>query len=61
MFLMMPIQVTAPPGNYARVGGREMELVQWHFHTPSEHAFDGYRSSMEAHLVHKDVKTGALT
>ena len=32
---------------------REFKLLQIHFHTPSEHAFEGKRYSMEAHLVHK--------
>jgi carbonic anhydrase len=38
--------------------GRMLDLVQFHFHTPSEHTFDGRRFSMEAHLVHKDMDTG---
>ncbi|KAL0022007.1 hypothetical protein WJX77_005738 [Trebouxia sp. C0004] len=54
------MQVNAPQGNTAQVSGRDLELVQWHFHTPSEHAFDGVRKAMEAHLVHKDTKTGGL-
>lgn len=51
-------QVNPAKGNFSQVAGRELELVQWHFHTPSEHAFDGNRKSIEAHLVHKDTKTG---
>ena len=51
-------QVNVAKGNTAQVAGRDLELVQWHFHTPSEHAFDEKRKSMEVHLVHKDVKTG---
>lgn len=47
-------QVKPPKGNTIQVGDKKMELIQWHFHTPSEHAFDGERKSMEAHLVHKD-------
>ena len=54
------MQVNVPKGNFSQVAGRELELVQWHFHTPSEHAFDGNRKSIEAHLVHKDTKTGVL-
>ncbi|KAL3135620.1 hypothetical protein ABBQ38_006101 [Trebouxia sp. C0009 RCD-2024] len=54
------MQVNVPKGNFSQVAGRELELVQWHFHTPSEHAFDGNRKSIEAHLVHKDTKTGEL-
>ena len=54
------MQVNAPGGNTILVGGKELDLVQWHFHTPSEHAFDGVRKSMEVHLVHKDRETGML-
>lgn len=39
--------------NKLRLKGREFNLVQFHFHTPSEHAFDGLRFPMEAHLVHR--------
>lgn len=49
-----------PSGNYyTRISGRVYELLQFHFHTPSEHTFDGKHYPMEAHLVHKDVLTGA--
>lgn len=36
-----------------KVGGKEYTLVQYHFHAPSEHAFDGIRLPLEAHFVHK--------
>jgi hypothetical protein len=39
-------------------GGLELELLQFHFHTPSEHAFDGERAAMEVHLVHRNIATG---
>lgn len=55
------LQVSPAKGNNTVViGGKELELVQWHFHTPSEHAFDGERKSMEVHLVHKDPENGTL-
>lgn len=44
-------QVNFRPGNTAVVGGSELELVQFHFHTPSEHTFDGAHTSLEVHLV----------
>jgi carbonic anhydrase len=28
--------------------------LQFHFHTPSEHAINGQRTEMEVHFVHKD-------
>ena len=54
------MQVDAPKGNMIQIGDRNLELVQWHFHTPSEHAFDGERKAMEVHLVHKDTQSGML-
>ena len=41
-------------GPKMRVGGKTLKLVQFHFHTPSEHALNGTRQAMEAHLVHRD-------
>jgi len=36
-------------------GGAAYSLVQFHFHSPSEHTFDGERFPLEIHLVHNDV------
>lgn len=44
-------QVNFRPGNSASVGGLELELVQFHFHTPSEHTFDSNHTPLEVHLV----------
>lgn len=54
------MQVNFKPGNIATIGGVDLELLQFHFHTPSEHALDGRRAPMEVHLVHKVVATGGL-
>ncbi|EFJ42864.1 hypothetical protein VOLCADRAFT_109995 [Volvox carteri f. nagariensis] len=54
------MQVNFPGGNLAYVGDMELELLQFHFHAPSEHAMDGRRYAMEAHLVHKNKSTGNL-
>ena len=43
------------PGSWLSAGGREWQLLQWHFHAPSEHARGGARQAMEAHLVHRDA------
>lgn len=49
------IQVNYPIGNsYLKVGGHRFELLQLHFHTPSEHQLNGFNYPMEVHLVHKD-------
>ena len=37
------------------VEGQEYQLVQFHFHTPSEHQFNGQHYDMELHLVHQDI------
>ncbi|KAF8073239.1 ecaA [Scenedesmus sp. PABB004] len=54
------IQVNFEPGNVLSWRGEQLELLQFHFHTPSEHAFDGRRAAMEAHLVHRNPATGAF-
>ena len=43
------------PGSWLRAGAREWQLLQWHFHAPSEHSVGGARQAMEAHLVHADA------
>jgi carbonic anhydrase len=47
---------TAP---VATVDGVRLQLLQFHFHTPSEHAVAGTRRDAEVHLVHRDA-AGAL-
>ena len=47
------IQVNYPPGSSIDVGGTRYELVQFHFHKPSEEKIDGKAHAMVAHLVHK--------
>ena len=53
------IQAGTKNGGMMTVDGTDFELVQFHFHTPSEHAIDGQRSPMEVHFVHKS-SSGAL-
>ncbi|WP_223881934.1 carbonic anhydrase [Niallia endozanthoxylica] len=40
--------------NILGLNGKEYALEQFHFHTPSEHQFNGKSFPMEMHLVHKD-------
>jgi carbonic anhydrase len=49
------IQVNVGAGNSIEVLGRRFELVQFHFHRPSEERIDGRQFDMVAHLVHKDL------
>lgn len=53
------IQVNYAAGSYITVGGKKYQLLQFHFHTPSEHHKDGRSFDMEGHLVHID-EYGAL-
>lgn len=38
-----------------QLGEHSYNLVQFHFHTPSEHQVDGRSFPLEAHFVHKDA------
>ncbi len=49
------VQVNVGSGNSIEVMGRRFELLQFHFHRPSEEQIDGRRFDMVAHLVHKDL------
>jgi len=49
------VQVNVGPGNWIEVTGRRYELVQFHFHRPSEERINGRQFDMVAHLVHKDL------
>jgi carbonic anhydrase len=42
------------PAGEARlfISGRRWDLVQFHWHTPSEHEVDGRKTPLEMHLVH---------
>jgi len=50
------IQVNYAPGSFIVVGGVRWELVQFHFHHPSEEKIDGKAHEMVAHLVHKNAE-----
>lgn len=46
------IQVNYGRGSSILVGHKKYDLIQFHFHTPSEHVIHGKHYDMEAHLVH---------
>ncbi len=54
-------QVNCTPGSTVTVAGEVYQLLQFHFHAPSEHAVAGARAPMEAHFVHRNTATGTLT
>ena len=47
------IQVNYASGSSIEVGGTRYELVQFHFHKPSEEKIEGKSHDMVAHFVHK--------
>ena len=49
------IQITNDVPMALDMEGVHYELVQFHFHAPSEHTINGVNSAMEAHCVHKDA------
>ncbi len=53
------IQVNVAGGDTLTVGGEAFALVQYHFHSPSEHTVKGKHFPMEMHLAHMSA-TGGL-
>jgi carbonic anhydrase len=49
------IQVNYAPGSFIKVGEKRYELVQFHFHHPSEEQIEGKSHDMVVHLVHQDA------
>ncbi len=49
------VQVNLAVGNTIEVTGKRYELIQFHFHRPSEERINGKPFDMVAHLVHKSV------
>lgn len=47
------VQATVPAGNWLSIGNKTYQLVQFHFHTPSENFLDGEQYPLELHLVHR--------
>ncbi|MFS2004786.1 carbonic anhydrase [Duganella sp. CT11-25] len=48
------VQVMVGSGNFITVNNRTYELIQFHFHRPSEERINGKGYEMVVHLVHKD-------
>lgn len=49
------IQLNFATGSHITVGGEKYELLQVHFHRPSEHLIGGKNFPMEAHFVHRNA------
>jgi len=53
------IQLNFPAGGSLTLGETTYQLLQVHFHHPSEHSIAGKRFAMEAHFVHR-AESGAI-
>jgi carbonic anhydrase len=55
------VRADVPPGAAGlSLAGRNWDLAQFHWHTPSEHRVDGRRRALEMHLVHTNADGGFL-
>ena len=52
------VKANVPSGSFVMMGGKQYNLLQFHFHTPSEHKLNGKAAPMEVHFVH--LLQGAL-
>lgn len=50
------VNMSGAGDRYALIDGVRYDLVQFHFHAPSEHTVLGQSRPMEMHLVHKDAQ-----
>jgi carbonic anhydrase len=50
-----PVKMNPTYNSTLMLGDVPYKLLQFHFHTPSEHARNGRRYPMEVHLVHKSA------
>ena len=53
------VQINVEPGSWIRVGDEDFQLIQFHFHSPSEHQVEGERFPLEGHFVQRN-ESGAL-
>lgn len=49
------IQVNAEPGSSCTIAKTKYDLLQFHFHHPSEHLINGKPLDLECHFVHKSA------
>ena len=50
------VQANVGAGNTIELLGRRFELLQLHFHRPSEERIDGRQFEMSMHMLHKDTQ-----
>jgi carbonic anhydrase len=49
------VQINLPAGQTLKIGEQSYELLQFHFHTPSEETVAGKHMAMVAHFVHRNA------
>lgn len=55
------VQVNIEPGDHHIIlDNKKFDLLQFHFHHPSEHTLNGFHHTMEAHFVHRNSALGEL-
>ena len=54
------IRIDPQPGSSLILDGQKYDLLQFHFHHPSEHLISGLAFEMEAHFVHQSQATEDL-
>ena len=54
------LSCAGPDGSCGTALSGRYDLVQLHFHSPSEHTVNGASFPMELHMVHQDASTGKL-
>ncbi len=47
-------------GSHLTLSGTDYDLLQFHFHSPSEHWLNGHEFDMEMHMVHRDADGNLL-
>ena len=55
------LQFEYAPGSVFDNGSERFDLVQFHFHSPSEHLLEGKALPLEVHLVHKNKNQKSQT
>lgn len=50
------IEDDVAPGDFISLGDVDYQLIQFHFHHPSEHTLDGKHFPLEVHLVHQNSR-----
>lgn len=50
------VQVNYDSGSYIELDGRRYDVLQFHYHAPSEHTVNGESFPAEIHIVHKNAE-----